>query len=321
MSSTTNIGSRGPVLTPGFTTIPYGAKIHYVHNNAGSAFSDLPSEFERIYPTIHEAMPSVESGRGDIIQLLQNHTENIDSATYLTQTTATLPDYVTIHGPETGAPAVLTWSTATASMVASSVGFKIDGSRADGSFGIDLQCAGPSGSTAIDVAAPIVWSAARGALNGCFVNPGIDADQRSLITFTTTADADFWRFTNNMVRGTVDSDTTTVVRLVGLSHAVISNNDIAASTSAAAVGPIQALTTAPVNCTIANNIVHSNGASATGCITGMAAMSGSIGNNFCRNGVNTSLAHIVTAGAMSLYENYGSNDDAETGALLGTVSA
>lgn len=305
---------------PGFMIVPHGAKVHYVHHNGGGAFSDLPPECQTVYPTIQQALAGIENDRGDIVQLLPGHTENINSATYLTTTVATLPRGFTIKGPQTGKPAVLTWSIAAASMAISSADVTIDGSRPDGRFGIDLQCAGPSGSTAITVAAPIVISAARCGVVGCFINAGIDADQLSTITITTTAAASQLIIRDNVIRGAALALITTAIRLVGCTDPIITNNDIVCGTSAAAVGPIQMLTTASTGVTIAGNFVHNIAASSTGCITGVASATGNISDNRLRNQTDASVAHIPTPANMQLFQNYGVNNNGETGILIGTPS-
>lgn len=320
MAQYSSFGVRGPVTLPGFMIVPHGAKIHYVHHNGPGAFTDLPPECQVVYTSIQAALTAVENDRGDIVQLLPGHTENIASATYFTQTVTTLPRGFTIKGPQTGKPAVLTWSVAAASMAISSADVTIDGSRADGRFGIDLQMAGPSGTTAITVAAPIVISAARCGIIGCFMNVGIDNDQLCTIGITTTASASQLVIRDNVVRGNAAALITTWLRLVGCTDPVITNNDVVCGTSAAAVGPIQMLTTASTGVTIAGNFVHNIAASSTGCITGVASATGVISDNRLRNQTDASVAHIPTPANMQLFQNYGVNNNGETGILIGTPS-
>ncbi len=57
------------------------------------------------------------------------------------------------------------------------------------------------------------------------------------------------------------------------------------------------------------------------CINLKAAATGDVFHNFMRVPTDTILTWISNGGAVSLYENYGVNDDGETGLLEGTVSA
>ena len=152
--------------------------------------------------------------------------------------------------------------------------------------------------------------------------------RKSHIGVTTTAAADRFAFEDNVVRGEAAAGaalTTTFLRVVGGDSIKIRRNDIICGTSAAAVGPIQNLTTASTFVDISDNQVQNNAASSTACITwALASSTGWIRNNDLRNMTDGNFAHIVvTSGAMQLFRNNGVNDNNESNRVLflGTASA
>src|SRR6185369_560361 len=95
----------------------------------------------------------------------------------------------------------------------------------------------------VNVAAPITVSAAGCSIANCRINCGTDADNKVTIGVTVSGAADF-QFTGNQVRGAAAATCTTFLRLTNSANPVVQNNDIVCGTTAAAVGPIQVLTTA-----------------------------------------------------------------------------
>lgn len=71
---------------------------------------------------------------------------------------------------------------------------------------------------------------------------------------------------------------------------------------------------------IERNSLESMNTTAKPCILGQAAMSGQIRYNTLGIDLDAALTWIVTAGFCHLYENYGANNDGETGILEGTAS-
>ncbi|MHC4714125.1 MAG: hypothetical protein ACYTAN_12780 [Planctomycetota bacterium] len=81
-----------------------------------------------------------------------------------------------------------------------------------------------------------------------------------------------------------------------------------------------ALTAAAVDVLIDHNKLNNLNAVDV-CIEGFAGATGLITDNRCRIATDVQTTWINTLGALSLGENYGVNDDGETGVLIGTPSA
>src|SRR6185369_12157543 len=91
----------------------------------------------------------------------------------------------------------------------------------------------------VNVAAPITVSASGCSITNCRINCGTDANNKVTIGVTVTGN-DFV-FTGNQVRGAALATCTTFLRLTGCANPIVTDNDIACGTTAAAVGPIQEL--------------------------------------------------------------------------------
>jgi len=265
---------------------------------------------QRSFTTINSALAQVVSGRGDIIYVLPGYTETISAADQWSNL-GTATD-VTIVGMGHGSNRpTLTWSTNSSTMLMDSAGFSITN--------MILQLEPTTGT--VNVAAPITVSANSCAITNCRINCGTDANNKVTIGVTVTGANDFV-FTGNQVRGAALATCTTFLRLTNCANPVIQNNDIIAGTTAAAVGPIQELTTACTGVLIDSNWVQNNAASSTACITmGLASTTGWISNNKLRNMTDGSNAQIVvTSGDVQLFQNFGVNNSNETAILLGTPS-
>ena len=320
----TEFGSRGPVLLPGAVYSPTGARTLYVHHNASSAYSDLPNEVTNaLYTSIHKALKGVEDDRGDVIQLLPGHAENIDSATYLTQTDATLPRGWTVRGPDTGKPAVLTWSVAGAIWNMSAADCAIDGGRSDGTYGIVLECAGPSGTTALSVAAPLKLTAARCKIARCKMRISIDADQLATIAVTTDANADDCAIVGNHIFGATAGEVTTAIDIIGADRLLLAGNYIAGATSAVGVGIVRFATTPSLDIRSGGNVFINRKAASTAAVTGLAAVSGaSQHDHFAYLDTASLTPWLTSTGIMTFHRPTVTNTAGETGTeVVGTVSA
>jgi len=250
------------------------------------------------------------SGRGDTIYCLPGYTETIGAADAWSNLAAT---DVTLVGLGRGANRpTLSWTVAGSTVLFDTASFRMN------NFILALE---PT-TGSVNVAAPITVSAAGCAILNCKIAAGTDANNKITIGVTTTAAATDFEFGWNIVRGAALATMTTFLRLVGVANAYIHDNDIICGTTSAAVGPIQELTTACTGANISYNVVQNNAASSTGCITmDLASTTGWIANNFCRNMTDGNNAQIVvTSGAVQLFQNFGVNNNNETGILLGTPS-
>ena len=156
-------------------------------------------------------------------------------------------------------------------------------------------------------------TAAYCSIIGCeFVDAGAD---NTIDWITLSADADDFLCRDCVNKGTDtagnDSFITMAaaanVRIIGL----ISNGDFAAANIECTAAPVDLVID---RCFLENaNAVDVN-------IEGFAAATGWISNCKCRIATDAQTTWINTGGAMSLFENYGVNNDFEAGILIGTPS-
>lgn len=263
----------------------------------------------RAFTSVNAALNATTSGRYDRVFVCEGYSESIASANQWSN----LKAGTRIIGLGRGSqrPQFL-WTTATSTILMNVADVSIENCI----LGLE-----PTTGT-VTVAAPITVSAAGNAIVGCRINCGTDANNKVTIGITTTAGATDFVFDSNVVRGAAAATMTTFLRLVGLANPRITNNDIICGTTAAAVGPIQELTTACTGIDIGWNKVQNNATSSTACITmALASTTGWIYQNFCRNMTDASNAQIVvTSGDVQLWDNKGVNNSNETAILLGTPS-
>ena len=312
-----NVGNQTNVRFGG-SDLVLGGALHIAESPMGHDFyvmtaaeltylkGDLRS---RAFTSVNAALNATTSGRYDRVFVCEGYTESITGANQWSN----LKSGTRIIGLGRGSqrPQFL-WTTA---------GSTITLNVADVSIENCILGLEPTTGT-VTVAAPITVSAAGNAIVGCRINTGTDANNKVTIAITTTAGATDFVFDNNVVRGAAAATMTTFLRCVGLANPRITNNDIICGTTAAAVGPIQELTTACTGIYINENWIQNNGSGATACITmGLASTTGWISNNKCRNMTDASNAQIVvTSGDVQLFNNLGVNNSNETGILLGTPS-
>jgi hypothetical protein len=137
-----------------------------------------------------------------------------------------------------------------------------------------MLMAGPAGTTALTVTAPITISAAGCGIRNCDGQFGIDADQLATIGITTTAGATGLTLENNRFTGATTSEVTTFMDIIGVDGLVMRNNYFAGATSAAGVGIVRFATTASLDIVLEYNTYINRKASSTMAVTGLAAVSG-----------------------------------------------
>lgn len=264
----------------------------------------------RTYSTINAALLAVTSGRGDIIYVLPGYTETISTADQWSGLGTAVDVSIIGMGHGTNRPTI-TWSTATSSILMDSANFNISNCI--------LQLEPTTGT--VNVAAPITATANGCTITNCRINCGTDANNKVTIGVTASGANDFV-FTGNVVRGAALATCTTFLRLTNCANPVVTDNDIVCGTTAAAVGPVQELTTACTGIDVSRNKIHNNAASSTACITmALASTTGWIADNKCRNMTDASVAHIVvTSGDVQMDNNKGVNNSNETTLLLGVAS-
>ncbi len=291
-----------------------GGGIFYVGTTAQlAAFAQAgPSIAGQSYTSINAALLNVVSGRGDTIYVLPGYTETIGAAdAWAGLGTATDVSLIGL-GRGTNRPTI-TWSVAGSTVLMDCANFNISN--------MVLQLEPTTGT--VNVAAPITVSASGCSITNCRINCGTDANNKVTIGITVTTGGDNFLFDSNYVKGAALATCTTFLRLTNVANPVITNNRITCGTTAAAVGPIQELTTVCTDIFIDGNWIHNNAASSTACITAaLASTTGWISSNRLRNMTDASIAWIVvTSGDVQMFDNKGVNNSNETALLAGTPSA
>ncbi|HYE97437.1 MAG TPA: hypothetical protein VEJ18_00945 [Planctomycetota bacterium] len=309
----------GPVAMPGAVYANLGAKIVPVHHSGPGNLSDAPAWFDEEGRTgINDALSLVRSGRGDIIQLLPGHAQNIAAADALSNLGTKTG--VTILGPFVGPPAVLTWTAATSTLLMDAADFVIDGGP---NKNIILNM--DPGTGTVNVAAPITISAARCKIRNCRIRMGTDANSKVTIGVTTTAAADDLEIAGNIVYGATAAEATTLFQFVGADRLHFLDNEVVGATSAANVGVIRFLTTASTDIKMFRNVLRNNKAASSVVVTGLASNSGEVDQLFMtclnNNAADLTGAWATVADITFGRQCYVANTIGERAALFGTESA
>lgn len=197
---TTNYGV--PFLPNAFAT-GGGGRVFWVGNRSGlpsgnGAGPDTP------FSTVAKAMAKCQSGRGDIIYVLQGHTESLTSATSFSELVASTK----VIGLGTG--------TERPTFTLAAAGAVITVTKANVMFrNCRWLAAGPAGTTALTVANPFAITAAGFQFIDNDVECGIDADQLATNCFTLSAAADDATFANNVIHGNAAAVITTIIVTTG----------------------------------------------------------------------------------------------------------
>lgn len=243
---------------------------------------------------------------GTLIRVHRGHSENVSAADMASATSTNKNITILGEGEVEIRPGLdssrptLTWTAATASWLFDTVGIRL--------INFNLYLAGTTTSTtALTVAAPITVSANGCAIRCCYINAGVDVDQIVTIGVTTTAAADGFQFFGNTVRvSDVAAVGTTFLRIVGGDTVRIQENDIVYPTSSAAIGSVQALTTAPTNIRIERNYIEGAASGQTAALTLVANATGISRFNDLKI-ASTGTAYVTTPGSVAFYETRGVN--------------
>lgn len=299
-------GPNGTWLKPG------GRVAAYVRSTGAQDGDDLFATSGNLVATINEGCKRCRAGFGDIVYVLEGHTENLAVAD-------AIPDLVAgtqiiscgIPG-STNCPTLI-WTATAASFLLNVANVTLQGFNLSW-VGIDniaapltISAAGcvVSGNTILTETASI------GVLKGIEVTVGGNGTKIVGNTFTGLGEAQPMTSAAILVSGAADD-------------VVISGNYIAACNPGTSVLGLIAVTAAATNLRISNNTViqlETAGTALFGITVGDVAASGTIERNFCKIGsavtAATSGFTVGTAGlvAVGLFENYCTDAAAANGVL------
>jgi len=235
---------------------------------------------------------------GDIVYLMPGHVENVTGAAGIACDIAG----VTVKGLGSGSskPTITFTTIDSATMTMAAANTTIENVR----FVCDID--------AMVVGIPV--TAAYITIKNCeFIDLGAD---NSLHWITLSADADDFTLENCINKGTATAGNTGFITMAAASNVRILGLESEGDFAAANID----MSAAVVNVRIEGCRLNNANAVDVG-IEGFAAATGWLANNFIRIATDGELTGINTVGALSLFENYQVNDDGETGALIGAVSA
>ena len=300
-----------------------GAQIAAYVRSGGVQTNILTELSQKTQLTLNAGLAQCRAGMGDIVLVAHDHAENVASADQMSNLVAGTRIMGLGYG---NLRPTFTWTATAASFLLDVANVQL--------HNCILRLAGPVGTTALTVTAPITVSGAGCQINNCEINWGVDADQLCTIGITTQATADQFVFANNRCFAAADGGATTFLQLVGSDHAVISGNEIVGGTSAVAVGPIRFITTDSLHVSMVNNYIRNSLTASTGCVTVAAGATSSSGRvdylhlSTLANGANQLvLGHADGAWAASAAAfNFGrfinvANLDGERAAEVTVVSA
>lgn len=238
------------------------------------------------------------ANNGDIIYLMPGHTENVIAAGTITCDIAGVR--VIGLGEGSSKPTITFTTIDSATMIMGAASVTLENIR----FVCDID--------ALVVGLPV--TAAYVKIKNCeFIDLGTD---NSLHWITLSADADDFELIDCVNKGTATAGNTGFITMAAASNVRIINLESEGDFAAANID----MSAAAVNVHIEGCRLNNANAVDVG-IEGFAAATGWIANNFIRIATDVQTTWINTVGALSLFENYGVNNDGETGKLIGTVSA
>jgi hypothetical protein len=241
-----------------------GAKIAaYVHHN-GAETGDFQEIEARVQTTLNSALAECREDKGDVVLVLPGHAENVAAADAMFNLKSGCR---IIGGGHGNLRPTFTWSTAGSTFLLDQENVSIENCI--------FEMAGPAGTTAITVAAPMTISAAGCSIIGCKIHTEIDADQGSTIAITTTAAADDLTIAGCYIYGSGDGTlTTTLIRFVGADRLKMYDNVITGYPSSVNMGVVQFVTTASLGIDIQRCVFHHALANSVSPVVGHAGDTG-----------------------------------------------
>lgn len=291
------------------TMIGPGARVAAYVRSGGVASGHDDELNLRVVTTLNAGLAQCRSGMGDVVLVAHDHAENVSSADYM----SSLVTGTRIIGLGYGAlRPTFTWSAAAATWL-----FDVANVQLQNCI---LKTAGPSGSTALTVTAPITISAAGCALVGCLIETGIDADQLATIPITTTNAADDLSIVGCHLYGATTAESTTMIDVLGCDRLYMADCVLQGATSSTTVGVMRLNATAATQINVERCTFINRKAASVHAVTGVAATTGVVSD--CNFGIldNATLAGWVTKGDLMFYRCKTVNLAGEAGADTTTVS-
>uniref|UniRef100_A0A6M3L4P5 Uncharacterized protein n=1 Tax=viral metagenome TaxID=1070528 RepID=A0A6M3L4P5_9ZZZZ len=280
---------------------PVNAGIHIFVDSGATGAADTAGHgysWDEPLATLDDAIALCTANAGDIIHLAPGHAENVATAGAITCDIAGIT--IKGHGQGTDRPTFtfITNNTADIEIDAANVTFE------------NIIFIGDKDG----LAAPLDVDAAHCTFRNCvFRDLGTDNCTDWIVC---DANADYLTVEDCVNEGTDTAANASWIQLDGSEYATIRRNFSHGDFSVANIGVVN---TAVTHLLITDNhLINLNAVDVN--IEGFAGSTGIIARNCCEIPTDAQTTWINTPGACTLFENYGANQDGETGKLCGTAS-
>ena len=284
----------------GGSEVPSSFGNYFFVDDSGSDDND-GTDSNNPLATIDAAVGKCTANQGDMIVVKEGHAESLAAAADLALDVAGITIVGLGHGNDR--PTVTLGTAVTADVDVDAADITVINLIFD-LTGIDAITAG------IDV------NAAGFTMLGCRVVMS-DSGGQAILGILTDAAADRLTIDGCDFIGSSDAGPTAAIRFVGNDEGTVRNSRFTGDYS---VGNISMLTTAPTDVLIENNDFNNLNAVDVN-VEGIAAATGTIRRNTCRIATDGQTTWLNSLGDLQLHENYGVNNSAETGMLIGTASS
>lgn len=309
-SGTVNGMTPGNIGTALSRPVGSAGKTWYVSANDPQGDGTAP---DKCFATLQACLTALynygRSNKGDVVRVLQGHTESISSADYFSGQSTLAGVAIVGEGTGTARPA-FTWTAAASTWLMDTANMEISNCQ------LFLAGAHAAGS-ALTVAAPITVSGAGCRIIGNSIYWGYDADQIVGTGIIWTGTDGTFAY-NRAIALVAAQPTETLLRLTAADRINIVGNYIFGPTAGTTVGVIKGLTTASANVNIQDNYLHNILASSTIACSLLAASTGELRNNMCS--VESGILPF-TASIGRWHQNYCVDAEGLAGALVGTAAS
>lgn len=253
--------------TPFGVVIPTAGRVVAYVRSGNVQEQDPPEIKNKLVTDINTALGRCRAGYGDIVVVLNGHTENVATADAWSNLVAGTK--IIGLGTDEDRP-TFTWTTQLSSVLFNVANVSIDN--------LVFECAGPGAGVPLTVDNPILISAAGCQINRCKIRAEIDANEGSTICINTTTAANGLTIANSKIYAAPGNGTipTTLLRLVGTDAFTMVNTIIDGFTSNVNMGVMEMNTTASLGIFIDKCTFVNRTAASVVAVVGLAGSTGTV---------------------------------------------
>jgi hypothetical protein len=298
--------------TPYGTLLPPGGRVAAFVRSIGTQDYDDPIIAENLVPTLDAGLKRCRAGRGDIVMVLDGHSESVVAIATVDMLAGLVADTKIIGVGEGSSMPVFRWTAATSAWNVTKANVRIQGLR--------LRLEGANGVTKA-----INWTGADGTLADCDVEVASGAAAKATIALEVGIGANKFKLLRNYFRGTSTHNVTDGVKVVAAVEDLLIQGNVMHFSATAANGNIH-VTAAALRLAIIQNWLTNDHTLSTACIAiDAVAATGIIAD--CRmatinNGVAGAQGAVLGAGCLVRgFESYSSDEPVKSGVISPVVVA